>query len=480
MHRITFIILGLLVISTTELLAQKRVGLRLDNYQGINSIFLNPTNSSTQKLNWNLNLVSAGVFGETDYGFLENSSLSNSTKKTIISRPDLQEGAMPDLNQFVVLDFDNADSRKFAEVNAFITGPSFMAHLDNHHFGAFINYRFHAAEQNIDKDLGYYTNRRLPLTDSIDLDRTQIASMLWREIGGHYTHCFETNFGHIAIGGNLKYLSGIEALGIETTRTSELKRLSPDEISAETVNLSIMGTTTAIDLDDNFGKSAKGTGLGMDIGVSFVFEDYEDDYKLKLGLAINDIGSITFDEGVEGHVLESNNRTIFNKQDYLELTGIRDIVNRASNNILGNPSASLDPSISQIKMGLPTSLVLNADYKVMDQVYVGAVMVQRLPKTKIGLEKSNLLALAPRYESKWIGASMPITMVNYKKVHVGLSLRLAYLTIGTDQLGTLGTQKKLSSGDAFISLQFFGFNNDGLFNRQFQGKGKKDAKCYDM
>ena len=220
--------------------------------------------------------------------------------------------------------------------------------------------------------------------------------MLWREIGGHYTHSFETNFGHIAIGGNLKYLSGIEALGIETTRTSELKRLSTDEISAETVNLIIMGTTTAIDLDDNFGKSAKGTGLGMDIGVSFVFEDYEDDYKLKLGLAINDIGSITFDEGVEGHVLESNNRTIFNKQDYLELTGIRDIVNRASNNILGNPSASLDPSISQIKMGLPTSLVLNADYKVMDQVYVGAVMVQRLPKTKIGLSSpKNVLRNPP-------------------------------------------------------------------------------------
>ncbi len=30
-----------------------------------------------------------------------------------------------------------------------------------------------------------------------------------------------------------------------------------------------------------------------------------------------------------------------------------------------------------------------------------------------------------------------------------------------------------SSGDVYISLQFFGFNNDGLFNRLFQRKGKK-------
>jgi len=470
----------LFVVYTTTVQAQERIGLRLDNYQGINSIFLNPANSSNQKLNWNLNLVSAGVFGETDYGFLENSSFSNSTKKTIINRADIGEGAMPDLNQFVVLDFDNSDSRKFAEVNAFVTGPSFMGHLDNHHFGAFINYRFHAADQNIDRDLGYYTNRRIPLTDSIMLDKTQISGMLWREIGGHYAHSIETSFGEISVGGNLKYLSGMEAISFETTRTAELKRLSPDEVSSETANILLRGTTSAFDLGDDFGKSAKGSGFGVDIGLSMVFSDYEDDYKLKLGLAINDIGSITFDQGVEGHAFQSNNQTIYNKQDYLQLTGIRDLIFRASNNILGDPAASLDPAISTFKMGLPTSLVLNADYKVMEQVYVGAALVQRLPKSQIGLERSNLLAISPRYESKWIGASLPVTMVNYDKVHVGMSLRLAYLTIGTDQLGTLGTQKKLSSGDAYISLQFFGFNNDGLLNRLFQGKGKKDAKCYEM
>ncbi len=482
MNRTAIIIVGCvaLVLSSSDLLGQERIGLRLDNYQGINSIFLNPANSATQRLNWNLNLFSAGVFGETDYGFFENSSLINTTKKTIVNRSDLGIDASPDLNEFVVLDFNNSDSKKFAEVNAFVTGPSFMAHLDNHHFGVFINYRFHAAEQNLDQDLGYYTNRRIPITDSIDLDRTQISAALWREIGIHYTHTVTTSFGEVSIGANLKYLGGMEALSLETTRTAKLKRISVDEITAATANIEFVGTSAAIDLDDNFGKQVNGNGFGIDIGLSMTIDDYEDDYKLKVGLALNDVGSISFDKGIEGHSFQSNSLTIFDKQDYLQLTGIRDIVNRSSNNILGDPNASLDPSVNTLKIGLPTSIVINADYKVMDNVYIGAVMVQRFPKTQIRLERSNLLAIAPRYESKWIGASLPVTMVNFHKAHVGLSLRLAYLTLGTDQLSTLSKQKKLSSGDAYFSLQFFGFNNDGLLNRLFRGKGKKAEKCYDM
>jgi len=479
MNRFSYLFIGFLLISV-ELTAQERIGLRLDNYQGINSIFLNPANSSSQKLNWNLNLVSTGFFAQTNYGFYENSSISNLWNKTTVNRPGIGENATPDLNEFVVLDYDNTDGKKFAEFNAFLTGPSFMAHLDNHHFGAFINYRVHAAEQNLDQDFGYYTNRRIPITDSIEVDRTKISGMLWREIGGHYAYSKETNFGKISIGGNLKYLSGIEGIAFETTRTSELKRLSVDELSVEALSMNLVGTRAIIEGNDDFGKRSKGSGFGGDIGVTLSFEDYVDDYKLKVGLAINDIGNIKFDRDVERHSIASNTPTIFNKQDYLELSGIQDLISRASNSVLNDPTASFDLATTSFKLGLPTSIVLNADYRVMDNVYVGAVFVQRFPKTKVGLEKSNLLAIAPRYESKWIGASLPVTMTNYHKTHVGMSVRLAYLTLGTDQIGTLGTQKKLSSGDFYLSLQFFGFQEDGIFNQIFQKRGKKSHKCYEM
>jgi len=460
--------------------AQVRLGLRLDNYQGINAAFINPANTATQRLNWNFNIVSAGIFTDTDYGFLENSSFSDALNKTWVNRDEIGPDGMVDLNEFAVLDFNNTDSEKYFEVNGFVTGPSLFGHLGNSHLGVFVNYRFHGSEQNLDADLGYYTNQRIPLTDSIALDRTQLSTAAWREIGFHYAHSIDQSWGEISIGTNLKYISGIEGFSLETTTAAELRRLSLDDVSVDNLSIRAMGTTGLID-QNNLGSASTGSGYGFDVGVNLMFEDTDNDYKLRLGIAVNDIGSITFDQNVEAHVLQSTLPTTFSKPDFLDIADLRDLINRTSTTVTGVANGSLDPAITSFDIGLPTAVVLNADYRVTNRIYVGALMVQRFPKANVSLERSNLLAISPRYESKWIGAAAPVSMINYGKMNVGASVRLAFLTIGTDQLMSFTKRDRLSGGDVYMSLQFFGLNEDGIFNRLFQKKGgTKAEKCYEM
>ncbi|MBT8220725.1 MAG: hypothetical protein KJP00_12920, partial [Bacteroidia bacterium] len=229
---------------------------------------------------------------------------------------------------------------------------------------------------------------------------------------------------------------------------------------------------------DNIADQSRGNGLGMDFGISAIFMDYEDSYRLKIGLAVNDLGKITFDNAVEAHVFQSLNDITFFKNDYLEITDLRDLMQRASNDILGDPTASLDPSITSFEVRLPTSIVASVDYKIIDQVFVSGLYVQRLTLSKPNIERSNLIAITPRYESKWLGAAFPVSNLNFSRTHVGLSLRLAFLTIGTDQLGSLLSKSRLSGGDIYMTLQLFGFGDGGLFNGLFGKKGSEKSGCY--
>lgn len=479
LFRSTGLLLVVILISS-NLSAQVQLGLRLDNYQGINAAFINPANTSSQRLNWNFNIVSAGMFADTDYGFIENSSIFNAMSKTWINRDEIGPDGTVDLDEFAVVDFNNSDNQKYFDVNGFVTGPSLFGHLGNSHIGVFLNYRFHGSEQNLDSDLGYYTNQRIPLTDSIALERTQIAAASWREIGFHYGHSIDKSWGEISIGTNLKYISGIEGLSFETTTAAELERLSIDDVSVENLNIRTMGTTGLID-QNNLGSTTTGTGYGIDIGFNLMFEDYDNDYRFKLGLAINDIGSITFDQNVEAHTLQSTSPVTFSKPDFQNIEDLRDLIERTSTAVTGIANGSLDPSISSFKIGLPTALVLNADLRITNRIYLGALLVQRFPKSNVHLERTSVVAISPRYESKWVGFAAPVSLLNYGKPNIGASLRLGFLTVGTDQFGSLGNREQLSGGDFYMSIQFFGLNSDGIFNRFFQKKGgTKAEKCYEM
>ena len=132
-------------------------------------------------------------------------------------------------------------------------------------------------------------------------------------------------------------------------------------------------------------------------------------------------------------------------------------------------------------MWLPTALSLQVDYNINGDFYLGSALVQSIPLGNFKVGRANVFALSPRFERKWFGASLPISIYNWDQVRVGLSARLGFLTLGSDHIGSIFTNSDLSGTDFYMALKIFPF---GKGNGGSGGKGRsrfgknRDADCY--
>ena len=94
-----------------------------------------------------------------------------------------------------------------------------------------------------------------------------------------------------------------------------------------------------------------------------------------------------------------------------------------------------------------------------------------------------MMYFAPRFEHRWFGASLPVVIYNYEKFRLGVAVRLAYLTIGTDHLVSLFKSNEFTGTSFYVALKFNPFNinwersGGGSGNRNIGGRGKAMG-CY--
>jgi hypothetical protein len=152
----------------------------------------------------------------------------------------------------------------------------------------------------------------------------------------------------------------------------------------------------------------------------------------------------------------------------------RDRIHLLSEVGLGDSTASL--TSSNFRMGLPGAISIQGDYKIINHLYLNGVFIQRIPMGVNSIRRNNLMALTPRFEHRWFGFSMPVVLLNYQKLSLGTSLRLAFLTIGSDDVGSFFGKKNLDSSDFYVALKINPFNL-GL-NLGGGRKRGKSVKCY--
>ncbi len=468
--------LSLSIIFSTQLFAQEQLGLRFDNYSGINGVTLNPTSNLTSPFRWDINLVAAGVFVENNYGYIGNTSVLNATKAdNIYSAPDLAEGFRPNENDLVA-DYYNNGKKKYGSAVLDVMGPSFMVNLESgHSFGLFTRVRASASIRNIPSHLGYYQVKQVAYEEPVDISKGKSAGMGWSEIGVNYAINMPTSDGNIGFGINLKFLQGYEAYYFKNSTNTSITNSVGDTISFPSANFEFAFTDSNTE-EDNTGLSNNGNGLGIDLGASMVIGSDGRDYTWKFGASIIDIGRINFKNNAQKHVFQTNTPFSLAAQDYESITDVDKGIQKLSQDVLEDSLASR--AGNQFGIWLPAALSLQADYQFIPNLYVNATLVQRIPMGKAALQRDNLLAISPRLETRWFGASLPLVLYNYTDFRVGTALRLGYLTLGTDHIGSLfGQQKKFSGADFYVALKInpFKLNLGGGGRRR--GKG---VKCYDF
>ncbi len=122
--------------------------------------------------------------------------------------------------------------------------------------------------------------------------------------------------------------------------------------------------------------NAVGSGMGFDIGISIELNE-----KLKLGVAVNDIGSITWD----GNVYQAQDDTLMS----LSSAGFNSYnLFMEAENLVGENGVFNWSGISSVKTNLPTKLRFGASYEVIeDKLNMGIDVVSPMNQVSGNFEK---------------------------------------------------------------------------------------------
>jgi Family of unknown function (DUF5723) len=466
---------------TIDAFSQYQLGVRLENYAGINGASLNATHTLDYPLRWNLNLVGNGFFLDNNYGYISNSTLFSLIKneKPVEFAPTAK-GNLP-LNT-PTADFYKNNKNAFLLFQNVVNGPALSVKIGkNHAIGAFYNLKIIGSATKADPSLRFYELDSKKLDETINISTFGIAMMAYTEVGINYAFRRETMNGFWQMGGNFKYLNGKEAVFARANTNFEAARRLGDSLKVVVPNVSVGFTTANFDVARNgtYQQQTLGTGFALDLGFAYIIEnDDYDNYGLRLSAAVNDIGSVRFNKKSEEHLITFDNQRIIDVRGFEDVKEPEQAIKLLSYQTSGD---SLKTKITDaFSIGTPTTLCLQADYQFFENAFANATLIQRVPYQKTGVRTANVLAVSARYEHRWFSVIFPIQIQEYQRVRCGFAARAACLTVGTDNLGSLVGKSNFTGTDLYFALKVnpthLGFGRLGWF--EGMGKRNKQVKCY--
>ena len=463
--------------------AQEQLGIRSDNYLGINGNTLNPANSATTPFNWDVNLLELDFFIKTNYVFFENSSLLSllNNDQDYIYGPNNRRRDVP--REGLILDYYDDNTERYGFSNYNIMGPSFFVRLSpRSSIGLITRGRAVASVTGIPPELSYYQFNSTIGQAGFTMQESVTAILAWGEIGVNYVHQIETSNGQLSLGGTVKLLQGYEGSYVFNDIPIELSRLDGDSIQSSSGAIEFAYTSSLLDTED-YEFALNGTGIGLDLGAVYTIGgESAIDYKWKFGLSVLDIGRIKFTQNAARHAVSTDKPVSFGGPEYREFNRIsetEDALRYFSSQVLGDSMASFQGN--EFSVILPTAFSIQVDYKLKESIFINATILQGVPFGRNGLRRANLIGITPRIEKAWYGLSLPVSYYNFDQFRVGAALRLGPLFMGSSDLGSIFQRSDLSGTDFYVGIKIhpglFGSSGGGSagLNKSKSGIG---PRCY--
>lgn len=431
---------GLFFLCLCSASAQSYIGYSVDNYNGVHGLILNPASVVDSKVRSDINLFSLSLFAGSDYFGLDIQNALESLEGDGFTFDDQIKKFPKDDNQF----FMNID----------VVGPSFMFNLNRKNsIGIITRLRGFMNLNNLNGKLYESLQEDFDTRENFDFELRDFSGTIhyWAEIGLAYGRVLMDKNSNFLKGGlTLKYYQGAGANFLNAPSASGF-------YDAENMILTTEGTLSygqSSNFDGNdIDFSNLSSGFGADIG--FVYEyrpnpgvDEElknvdhSHYKFKLGVALTDIGSITYSEStVNKYILDNSiSRVNFVENDF-------DIV--LDENFGGSEEAV------ETEINLPTAVNVLADYKFRKRVYLAVQGSLSLVET--GKEQANRIlnsvTAIPRYESKWFSFYLPVGIRQYDGLTLGTGLRLGALSLGSGSVISNYISDEAGTTDFYVGLK---------------------------
>jgi len=444
-------------------------GLAQSNYGGTNNLYINPANLADARHKFYLNVAGANI------------NFYNTYLQLDLPGPvgDFINGTRTFKKEY--LNEQISGGTTFASITGEGRLPSLMLSLGPKSGLALTNrMRAFVQASNVSENLSRLARYGLGQADELGLanrllndNQFNVSVGAYHEFALSYARTFTPNQEHFwKAGATVKYLVGMGG-GYLLNNGTEYQVYDRDSIQLRSRDLSygFVSPTfydqTGFNQSTFYGGEQLGRGFGTDLGVTYEWrpeyekykyhmdgKDWDDasrnKYRLRLGLALTDIGAISY--GNERYVRQAklaNGRTLqLGQLDTISI-GTADDIGPQIKRLIGLESQS-----RQFTSYLPTTLRLSADYRLVKHLFAGLLWTQNLlPVGTIGQRSISSLAFTPRIEFSHLEMAMPIILANnYRKLQLGAMARLGPLVVGSDNLGGLFGLTTTTGADVYVSL----------------------------
>ncbi len=446
-----FLIMGMVYLPTT---AQEQLGTKLSNFSGINSALLNPATTTESPFKWSLNVGTVGLFAETNYAFLEKASVPQLiSNPDLIFRGDITTERPIGANE-LVYDYENDNRKKRLHMNAIVLGPSLMFHAGKHTFGLMTAVRSGVSMNRIDSDLGYYQMDALPLLrEGADIRPMKLAAMAWGEIGLHYARQIDEQ---LSVGVNLKFLTGLEGAYFNTKGNTQINKTSDGFLVQEAADIDYGVASNLFDeagVGSSVAANINGLGGAIDIGASYVVSRNElNRPNFKLGASLVDVGQIRFHKNASRHKIQNNDQFEIVLDEFNNAETEEEFLAELSTQATGIVNST--KKSQQFSIWTPAAVTVSADLGITKRLFVNGLMVRKIKLPGAALERTNMWAVTPRFESRLVEVSVPVSFYEDQKARVGTAVRVGFLTVGTENLQSWAMPSKMNGTDIYASVRF--------------------------
>ncbi len=417
------IVLFITTISYGVAFTQESIGVVLDNYQPLQGLKLNPSAIVDQKPWLSVQIIGAHTYGRNNAAFLNQSTYINRAEEVSFNENRNKYSGYSDVE---------------------IDGLGASISLGNYAIAIHSGARVIANAKGIPGELANVINdeTNTPADGTYNSNFARAKGMAWGQVG--------VTVGKVLFNKGEHYITG----GLTVNR---LFGFGNANLIINNANVNIAnGNATLNNLDGKYSYANFSLNAGRGWGTSFglTYKKMKDEvsyytphstlyncgtvnYKYKIGVSLIDVGYINF----------KNEAQAANFNEEMTTEELEAIYEEGSDATL-NPSRTFNTS-------LPTAISGQFDYNVNDYIYLNASVIQKITVPSFyGAERDNLLALSARYESKWFGVGLPITLQNYKHPQIGLALRMGPLSVGTDHILPLFVPTDIYAADVYAVLRF--------------------------
>lgn len=445
-----------------------------DNYAGSATMSMNPALMNSSNVYFDFSLANVGLSIFNDYAYIEGRDMSS----FMFSKEHMVPAYNMDGAEYNFLIYDNPEMKpnniyEFLDVNVL----RFMLNLDGRQsLGLSFNMRVYTNGIDLPHEIPDIVLKGLE-NDGFNgryvSSDASISTMEWAEVAMSYSRkLYDRYQSRVDVGVGVKYLLGYSA-AVANINNLDYEIFGEDSIVVNRFDADL-AYSLPINYNENFVSGSvfnsslvRGNGLAFDLGFTYAYKKSVSNdrriltpcmqpklnYLWKLGVSLMDVGFISFKNNAIDNSFDASEEMLFDRYVFDDVKSFGDMVGFMSAMYYdGDSLASV--VADNFKVGLPTTLRLQFDYNIKDNYYVNATVVQPLKLMKYSVRAVPQLMVEARYESDLYGFSLPLTLRDYSDFLIGASARMAFVTVGTQNIASYLGFGKVNGMDIFVSVKF--------------------------